>query len=417
MKKRLLILLFVFVLAALTACGKKTEPADNGRDDVTQAVTPEAKEPTTAPADEPVDVPKDDPADVGGEDGADWRTWRSYTDDFAIGGGFSVCFSALDDGSGYAAYDSSNGDRVGTLTVDGVTGNDDIVAEDINGDGFADIGVTIGPETSWFAYVDKAWVDGVGGGCFEYVEPAEDPGEDDYPVMDALGNDPSVYDWNYENFKLRIVNAFDYDDHYLVMFDVLGRYAGDPEEIMGASVGDVLTLDGKPVTVTKILSMDSDYNYTVEHESYVEGCRVIVMPEDIHDFYTEEAIAESGMDENPENAEFGFVSFDEGETFDAYCDWAWDDCYVPLTCIVLSGVNFVVTDETLAYPAYYDPEIYGYDYAMPGCEYLKLREEGSYEERSDIKVYPDVCYQIELERDEAGYATGALSVLREIYTP
>lgn len=176
MKKRLLILLFVFVLAALTACGKKTEPADNGRDDVTQAVTPEAKEPTAAPADEPVDVPTatpadepvdvpaDEPADVGGEDGADWRTRRSYTDDFAIGGGFSVCFSALDDGSGYAAYDSSNGDRVGTLTVDGVTGNDDIVVEDINGDGFADIGVTIGPETSWFAYVDKAWVDGVGGG-------------------------------------------------------------------------------------------------------------------------------------------------------------------------------------------------------------------------------------------------------------
>lgn len=335
MKKRLLILLFVFVLAALTACGKKTEPADNGRDDVTQAVTPEAKEPTAAPADEPVDVPTDDPVDDPADEPVD---------------------VPMDD------------------PVD--------------------------------APVD-APVD----------EPAEDPGEDDYPVVDALGNDPSVYDWNYENFELRIVNAFDYDDHYLVMFDVLGRYAGDPEEIMGASVGDVLTLDGKPVTVTKILSMDSDYNYTVEHESYVEGCRVIVMPEDIHDFYTEEAIAESGMDENPENAEFGFVSFDEGETFDAYCDWAWDDCYVPLNCIVLSGVNFAVTDETLAYPVYYDTEMYGYDYAMPGCEYLKLREEGSYEERSDIKVYPDVCYQIELERDEAGYATGALSVLREIYTP
>ncbi len=419
MKKRVLILLFVFALAALTACGKKTELADNGKDDVTQAVTPDAKEPTAAPTDAPADVPTDAPADDGGEDGADWRTWRSYTEDFEIGGGFSVCFSALNDGSGYAAYDSSNGDRVGTLTVDGVTGNDDIVAEDINDDGFADIGVTVGSETSWFAYVNRVWVDGVGGGCFEYVEPADDPDDDilDPPTVDALGNDPSVYDWNYENFEAKIIGVTDYDDYCVVRFDILDQCFGSPSEVMNASVGDVLTVNGYPVTVTKILSMDGDYSYTVEHDSYADGCRVVVMPENARDFFSESELSDDDLADYPEYAEFGLVTFDGGDTFGAYSDWAWDDCYVPINYTILAGVNFVVTDETQAYSAYYDREEYGDDFYLPGIDYIRIRFDEDEQERMNLFIPPQVNYQIELERDDEGYATGELTVLREIYMP
>ena len=419
MKKRLLILLFVFALAALTACGKKTEPADNGKDDVTQAVTPEAKEPTAAPTDAPADVPTDAPADNGGEDGGDWRTWRSYTDDYVIGDGFSVCFSMLDDKKGYAAYNSADGSRVGTLAMDNVTGDEIFDTEDINEDGLIDIGVTNGPETSWFAYVAKAWVDGVGGGCFEYVEPADDPDDGilDPPTVDALGNDPSVYDWNYENFTADIIGVNDNDDYCVVTFDIKDQYALASDEVVNASIGDVFSLNGRNVTVTKILSMDEDYNYTVEHDSYEEGCRVIVMPENARDFFSVQALTEETLEDNPEYAEFGFVTFDGGDTFYAYSDWQWDDCYVPVDYVILSGVNFVVTPDTEAYPAYCDRETYGYDFYLPGVEYLRLRDDDDEQERRGIHIYHGVGYQIELERDDEGYATGELTVLREIYMP
>ena len=419
MKKRVLILLFVFVFAALTACGKKTEPADNGKNDVTQAVTPDAKEPTAAPTVEPTAEPTADPADNGGEDGGDWRTWRSYTDDYVIGDGFSVCFSMLDDKKGYAAYNSADGSRVGTLAMDNVTGNEIFDTEDINEDGLIDIGVTNGPETSWFAYVAKAWVDGVGGGCFEYVEPADDPDDGilDPPTVDALGNDPSVYDWNYENFTADIIGVNDNDDYCVVTFDIKDQYALASDEVVNASIGDVFSLNGRNVTVTKILSMDEDYNYTVEHDSYEEGCRVIVMPENARDFFSVQALTEETLEDNPEYAEFGFVTFDGGDTFYAYSDWQWDDCYVPVDYVILSGVNFVVTPDTEAYPAYCDRETYGYDFYLPGVEYLRLRDDDDEQERRGIHIYHGVGYQIELERDDEGYATGELTVLREIYMP
>ncbi|MBP5652142.1 MAG: PT domain-containing protein [Lachnospiraceae bacterium] len=419
MKKRLLVLLLVFVFAALTACGKKTEPADNGKDDVTQAVTPDAKEPTAAPTVEPTAEPTADPADNGGEDGGDWRTWRSYTDDYVIGDGFSVCFSMLDDKKGYAAYNSADGSRVGTLAMDNVTGNEIFDTEDINEDGLIDIGVTNGPETSWFAYVAKAWVDGVGGGCFEYVEPADDPDDGilDPPTVDALGNDPSVYDWNYENFTADIIGVNDNDDYCVVTFDIKDQYALASDEVVNASIGDVFSLNGRNVTVTKILSMDEDYNYTVEHDSYEEGCRVIVMPENARDFFSVQALTEETLEDNPEYAEFGFVTFDGGDTFYAYSDWQWDDCYVPVDYVILSGVNFVVTPDTEAYPAYCDRETYGYDFYLPGVEYLRLRDDDDEQERRGIHIYHGVGYQIELERDDEGNPTGELTVLREIYMP
>ena len=420
-KKLVLCLILSLAVMMFAACGKKEDPKPaNGGAQTTDAPADPTKEPTKAPTDAPTDAPADGGGkDVGGDVGGDWRTWRSYTDDYVVGDGFNVCFSMLDDKNGYAAYNSADGSRVGTLAMDNVTGDEIFDTEDINEDGLIDIGVTNGPETSWFAYVAKAWVDGEGGGCFELVEPAEDPGDGilDPVTVDALGNDPSVYDWNYENFTADILYVTDYDDYCVVTFDIKDQYALDSDEVVNASIGDVFSLNGRNVTVTKILSMDEDYNYTVEHDSYEEGCRVIVMPENARDFFSVQALTEEALEDNPEYAEFGFVTFDGGDTFYAYSDWAWDDCYDPIDYVILSGVNFVVTQDTLAYPAYYNTETYGYDLCLPGVEYLRLMDDDDEQERSGISIYPGVGYMIELERDSDGSATGALSVLREIYMP
>ncbi len=164
-------------------------------------------------------------------------------------------------------------------------------------------------------------------------------------------------------------------------------------------------------------AMDGDYSYTVEHDSYADGCRVVVMPENARDFFPESELSDDDLADNPEYAEFGLVTFDGGDTFGAYSDWAWDDCYVPVDYVILSGVNFVVTQDTLAYPSYYDIETYGYDFSIPGVEYLRLMEDEDEQERRGLSIHKGVGYQIEPERDSEGYATGELSVLREIYMP
>ncbi|MCR5427371.1 MAG: hypothetical protein K6F16_00085, partial [Lachnospiraceae bacterium] len=89
----------------------------------------------------------------------------------------------------------------------------------------------------------------------------------------------------------------------------------------------------------------------------------------------------------------------------------------PIDYVILSGVNFVVTQDTLAYPAYYNTETYGSDLCLPGVEYLRLRDDDDEQERRGIHIYHGVGYQIELEHDDEGNVTGALLVLREIYMP
>ncbi|MCR4725464.1 MAG: hypothetical protein K5772_08535 [Clostridia bacterium] len=114
-------------------------------------------------------APSQESGEVGDEDGegADWRTWRSYTEDFELKEGVTVCLSALDDGNGYAAYDSSNGDRIGTLKAKGIDGQEEILCEDQDDDGVKELGIVKSGETLWFRYTGEAWVEGVGGGCFE----------------------------------------------------------------------------------------------------------------------------------------------------------------------------------------------------------------------------------------------------------
>ncbi|MCR4740795.1 MAG: hypothetical protein K5886_11130 [Lachnospiraceae bacterium] len=104
--------------------------------------------------------------DGSGVDGNDWRTWRSYTGDFIINEDLTVCLSAFDNGTGYAVYDSSTGDRIGSLMSIGTTGQEEIVCEDKDGDGVNELGIVKKKDTKWFCYTDSEWIEGTDGGCF-----------------------------------------------------------------------------------------------------------------------------------------------------------------------------------------------------------------------------------------------------------
>ena len=115
--------------------------------------------------DAPADTP-DDPAPA--EDGGDWRTWRSYTGDYAVTEDLSVTLSPLDGGKGYAIYDASTGERIGTLSEG--SGQEEILCEDIDGDGVCELGIVLPNGTAWYRYTGSPWVEGTGGGRFERVE-------------------------------------------------------------------------------------------------------------------------------------------------------------------------------------------------------------------------------------------------------
>ena len=107
--------------------------------------------------------------------GSDWRTWRSYSADYAIGNGSSICLSPFDDGSGYAVYDSSDGSRVGSVILDAgkkVTSDTGIRCEDIDGDGLNEIGIALSEDDiAWYHYTDNVWKEGEGGGCLARFLP------------------------------------------------------------------------------------------------------------------------------------------------------------------------------------------------------------------------------------------------------
>ena len=115
--------------------------------------------------DAPTGIP-DGPAVA--EDGGDWHTWRSYTRDYSVKDDLSVTLSPLDGGKGYAVYNASTGERIGTL-LDG-TGQEEILCEDIDGDGVCELGIALSSGTVWYRYTGSPWVEGTGGGGFERVE-------------------------------------------------------------------------------------------------------------------------------------------------------------------------------------------------------------------------------------------------------
>lgn len=115
-----------------------------------------------------------EPEEDGDIAGGDWQTWRSYSDEYVINDDLTVCLSLFGDNTGYAVYDSSDGDRIASLVND--TGADvdlwNITSEDIDGDGVNELGMVMTDgKTLWYRYIEgKTWDENNINGCFERTE-------------------------------------------------------------------------------------------------------------------------------------------------------------------------------------------------------------------------------------------------------
>ena len=119
-----------------------------------------------------VDLPDEEPNDNNA--GGDWRSWRSYSDEYIITDELTVCLSLFDDSTGYAVYDCSDGSRIASLVNDTEIAVDpwNITSEDIDGDGVNELGIVLTDgETLWYRYIEgEMWSESNTGGCFEQVD-------------------------------------------------------------------------------------------------------------------------------------------------------------------------------------------------------------------------------------------------------
>ncbi len=153
MRKIIILPLLSILSLMLTCCGEdkgvQNKPSDTPANTGVQ---------TTDGAD---NIPTEDPEAISGQD---WRTQRSYTESYRINDTLSVCLSLLDDKSGYAVYDDSNGERIGLILLPEYADDlpeCEITCEDYNSDGNNDISLLIrnsfsqcylyNPERQWSA--------------------------------------------------------------------------------------------------------------------------------------------------------------------------------------------------------------------------------------------------------------------------
>lgn len=85
-----------------------------------------------------------------------WREQKTYSQDYQLNEETSICVSMLDDLSGYAVYNTENGERIGTLACPNYqigTGEQELKIADVNGDKSNDIGVIMQNSTViWYKY-------------------------------------------------------------------------------------------------------------------------------------------------------------------------------------------------------------------------------------------------------------------------
>lgn len=165
-KKALSLLLALSLCVAMAACGADNTPAQ------TQAPPATTELPTQPAQTQPA------PSEITG---GNWRTQRSYLGDYQICDVLSVCLSRCDDDSGYAVYNSANGERMGTLLVpEGETGffEDKPFIDDFDGDGYMDIGVSTDSGMAyWYGFdpaMDGSWPDDPCGAFRRLAMPSTD---------------------------------------------------------------------------------------------------------------------------------------------------------------------------------------------------------------------------------------------------
>ncbi len=103
-----------------------------------------------------------------------WREQKTYSQDYQLNEETSICISTLDDLSGYAVYNTENGERIGTLACPNYqigAGEQELKIADVNGDKSNDIGVIMQNSTViWYKYSpNKEYIKDNPNGRFEAI--------------------------------------------------------------------------------------------------------------------------------------------------------------------------------------------------------------------------------------------------------
>lgn len=104
-----------------------------------------------------------------------WREQKSYSRDYQLTDDLSICVSIFDDSSGYAVYDTYDGQRIGTLLLPNdqmSVDNLELKIADANSDGKNDIGVVShNNNIIWFNFSpNKQYSEENPNGCFEAID-------------------------------------------------------------------------------------------------------------------------------------------------------------------------------------------------------------------------------------------------------
>ncbi len=251
-------------------------------------------------------------------------------------------------------------------------------------------------------------------------EPTEDPEPTEEPEIevDALGNASYIHDIDKSEMIAQIVGYYEFvGDNYIAIIDFYDQFMLTYDEIVDKKAGDVVELNGSATIVKGFYTMDEQYDFSILNDSYVEGSRMVVIPENPEELFPKSQMDDMGYDDDPEYYAIGFVSFDGEGTFYGFTDWAWDDCYVPATYVTLPMVKLVVTPDTVAQLAYCFTEEGHELVKISGTDYLKLREDEEGQEERGIHIYPSTDVYIEEILDDSGRSTGEISMIKEIYMP
>lgn len=206
------------------------------------------------PLPEPLPHPSSEP--VPGED---WRTWRSYSDDYVISDDLTVTFSLFDEADGFAVYSAWDGERIASLIYpEGMSASweDMFWVEDYDGDGLNDIGLFLEDGTElWFLF----WPDRMGSwpddpeGCFVLYDIV-------YPAAQDTGQ--YVGRWHC-GVLLLVIN----DDGTVVIDTIDDRYNGNYTTTLGGELLLTATADnGSAIpgdTVEWLCRLESDGTLSV----------------------------------------------------------------------------------------------------------------------------------------------------------
>ena len=450
MKKTLTVVLILAMVMALAACGKKEEPSNQGNPETTKAaeVTKEAEttnapevtkeeEPTKAPETTPEATPEATPTpvevipDPTAEPDVDPE--EDEFDEFADAG---TEFDGLyvSDTCTLMLYPEGTADIIDVYYGKNSNRNEwedwyeywlEYSLEDqtfTSAFGYhkytdPDKETEAVEETATFvATGDKIiWVEQ---GYMEFRRTSEEDFYSEDPVreVDALGNESWVMDVDKSEMRARILGYTEFlEDNYLAIFDFYEQYKLPYDDLAGKNIGDVVEVNGKNVLIVGFYSLDDSGDFSIENDSYTDGCRVVVIPENPEEFYTQIQLDAKGYYFDPEYANFGFVLCDDG-MFYGYDDWAWDDCYVPEQYVALSLVKLVVSPDTLVELAYSFGED-GDMATLSGTQYLDLRNDPEGQEALGVHIYEDVEVYVSEITDESGRSTGEVGLISEIYSP